>query len=83
MEDVRARPPTPPLILPSSVVMISYFALSAWGRRLSGTPLDCLVAVLILMVVACFAIHESCATEGGHSLRCLLYVFGLQEQPVK
>lgn len=63
--------------------MIRYFALSAWGRRLSGTPLDCLVAVLILTVVACFAIHESCATEDGHSLRCLLYAFGLQEMSVK
>lgn len=82
MDDVRAGPSAPPLIR-SGLVMISYFALSAWGRRLSGTPLDCLVATLILTVVACFAIHESCATEGAHSLRCLLYVFGLQEQPVK
>lgn len=63
--------------------MISYIALSAWGRRLSGTRLDCLVAALILTLVACFAIHESCAIEDGHSLRCLLYAFGIQDLPVK
>ena len=68
MEDVRAGPSTPPLILSSDLVMISYFALSAWGRRLSGTRLDCLLAALILTLVACFAIHESCAIEDGHSM---------------
>ncbi|MGJ7541872.1 hypothetical protein [Variovorax sp. LT1R16] len=63
--------------------MISDFARSAWARWWSGRRLDCLVAAVILTVVACFAIHESCATEDGHSLRCLLYAFGIQQLPVK